>query len=194
MPPITMFAPSPDARKHHNLLFQAWQCALGDARVTYLSGPITSGKRWVEAVEAGVSGDAIGQVISDNSEALLAAARTLRSTEGLSVLEPASLHVQHWSQDDYLALWTEVVEHRAGEVRFLADWPFSNGCAHEFERALQHEIPTLDVRGQRFTPDEGLRALLEACEILDVKMRSAPRLALLRNAIGKVTDRIQAKT
>ncbi len=180
----------PCVRDQHLLIFQAWRCVLGDARVTYLSGPITTGARWVDAVMQGRADTARDTVIAANNQALLEAAARLRATSGTVLIEPASFAMPGWSQTDYLVLWTGLIEQHAGEVRFLPDWPLSNGCAHEFERALGHDIPTRDLVGNPISREQGAAALGAAHRLLVGESARRPVLAPLRDAIGGVLVRL----
>ncbi len=111
---------SATVRDQHDLLFQAWRCVLGDSRVTYVSGPITTGARWVDAVLDDRAATARVAVIEANNQALHAAAAQLRRKLGRVVIDPASFAMPNWSQTDYLILWTDLIERHAGEVRFPA--------------------------------------------------------------------------
>lgn len=172
------------------MIFQAWRCVLGDSRVTYLSGPITTGRRWIDAV---ATGNVIrAEIVDQNSRALIDVAARLRAESPRPVIEPASLSVRGWSQDDYLALWTELIERHAGEVRFLDDWAYSNGCAHEFERAQRHAIATIDLAGQPISLLQGVERLRMAHSELAERATRRPALAPLRDAIAAVTHRLQS--
>jgi hypothetical protein len=173
------------------MIFQAWRCVIGDARVTYVSGPITTGSAWIEAVEAGHA-DQKDDVIAANSRNLIEAATELRRNNGDLVIEPASLSVRSWSQVDYLTLWTDLIERHAGGVRFLPDWPYSNGCAHEFERAVQHGIPTLTLEGQDISRETGMQLLRDAEAALIRKAGLFPALEPLRDAVRTVVARMTA--
>lgn len=188
LPPA--FAPN-DIALHHSLIFQAWRCALGQSRIIYLSGPITTGLRWIDALKAGEA-NAQSDVIAANSQDLLAAAAALRTNATAIVIEPASLTVGGWSQTDYLTLWTELIERHAGEVRFLEGWAFSNGCAHEFERALRLGIPTLNLAGVPIVRESGLSALRRARDRLAGLLTRLPRLQCLHAAIDGVVRRLES--
>ena len=173
------------------MIFGAWRCVLGNARVTYLSGPITTGLRWVAAVEAGRGESARIETIASNSQTLLDTASQVRAATSSIVIEPASLTVRSWSQDDYLKLWTELIERHVGEVRLMDDWAYSNGCAHEFERAVRHDVPTLNLEGKRLTRSEGIEQLDKACARLEKKCQQHPLLKPLLISIGTVANRLR---
>ena len=176
----------------HELIFQAWRCVLGDARATYLSGPITTGLRWVEAVEQGSPNAARSEVIAENGRQLIRIASQLRESSKKLVIEPASLNVLGWRQADYLMLWTGLIEQHVEEVRFLNDWYYSNGCAHEFERAVRHRIPTLDLEGRPISQSKGLAQLRDARDKLRSKQDTWPALKSLYDGLGAVVARLQS--
>src|SRR4051812_39711895 len=85
---------------------QIWKSAFGSRRVAYLSGPITTGRRfldWWVAAGAQIPSDSPAfaaalreQVIAPNEMHLKAVAETLRSKLPEPIVEPASLFVSHW--------------------------------------------------------------------------------------------------
>jgi hypothetical protein len=179
-----------DVRFHHGLVLQAWRSMLGTRRAIYLSGPITTGLIWVEAVEAGRTVDGRSAVIAENALRIGEAAEHLRRETGDVILEPATLTVKGWSQDDYLALWTTFIERHASEVRFVPNWQYSIGCAREFEAALRHGVPTKDLAGGTIAAEDGLLAIRAAAS--DVRRRSAEAHPLLRLAddLQQAADRV----
>ena len=175
---------------HHSLIFQAWRCIIGDARVIYLSGPITTGPRWLAAVNNEQM--EFNGLINSNCQDLLDAAAKVRSDTSSIVIEPASLSVRGWSQDDYLSLWTELIERHAGEVRFLPGWEFSNGCAREFERAWRHAVPTRELDGTQIGLAEGLRQLRASRDKIAAQLSQSPRLHGLHSALAGVISRLES--
>ena len=176
----------------HTLIFQAWDCLIGNAKVTYISGPITTGLRWAEALESGA--DAGKPVINANCAAIRQAADQMRREAGVLVLEPASLHVETWSQDDYLALWTTLIERHASSVAFVGGWPYSIGCALEFERAVIHCIPTSSVNGAPIDLNDGIELLMQAASALKKKSHSIPKVAYISRRLLEVAERLRAQS
>ncbi len=180
---------SRDVELDHKLILQAWACVIGENQISYLSGPITTGQRWVEAVENGGDEKALSDVITQNSFAIRETARELRAKSPRLVLEPASLNVVGWSQADYLKLWTTLIERHADEVLFMPGWAYSIGCALEFERALDHEISTRTVEGAELSRDAGLKSLGGAAANLLGRQRGSA-LEALGHRISEVVERI----
>lgn len=172
----------------HTLILQAWDCLIGESKVVYVSGPITTGLQWVEALEMGA--DAGRSVIEANCGVIRRAAERIRCETGKLVLEPASLHVETWSQEDYLNLWMTLIERHASAVAFVAGWSYSIGCAHEFERAVLHDIPTLNIDGAEIGLGAGADLIARAAEDLTQRSHSNPKLSLLARRLGAVASRL----
>lgn len=175
----------------HQLVLQAWQCLIGDASVTYVSGPITTGLRWLAALEA--NRDAGRSVIDANCETIRRAARTLRLSTQSFVLEPASLHVEGWSQDDYLALWTTLIEQHASKVVFVEGWSYSIGCALEYERAVTHDIATVSLGGVHIARSAGTAEIRDAAADVADRFASVPKAAILAERLAGVAGRLEAQ-
>lgn len=174
----------------HALVLQAWKCLIGDGRVVYVSGPITTGLRWIEALEKGVQHGR--SVIDSNCETIRLAAKRLRQETNEFVLEPASLHVESWSQDDYLALWTMLIERHASAVAFVDGWPYSIGCALEFERAARHGISTRTVDGRAISREIGTAMIRQAAETVLAKTEVAPEAAAMAERLVAVALRLES--
>lgn len=175
----------------HTLILQAWQCLIGEEQVIYVSGPITTGLRWVEALEAGSPVET--NVIAENCAVIRALARTLRQQASALVLEPASLHVEQWSQADYLKLWTTLIERHAAAVVFVDGWPYSIGCALEFERAISRGIATQTANGTSISPTSGFQAIRQAADDLRKRAIRTPTLAPLALRLSEVAARLASQ-
>jgi hypothetical protein len=174
----------------HKHLIEAWDCAFGDSGVVYLSGPITTGRKFVERVRAGLSAkQAKDELIGSNCRALVEAASDLRRHRHLTVVEPASLNVRDWSQDDYLDLWKRFIAKHVRRIIFVVDWQFSIGCATEFEKALEHGIATESISGAIITREDGLALLSSARDEL-LSDTADGKLSELADEINSVIGRL----
>lgn len=167
------------------MLLSMLRGTLGTQRFIYLSGPITTGLKFVswQRGEGGAIEDEGGwsvarrlKVIEPNCATLLQSAEALRK-DGLDVIEPGSFETgsRIWPQPDYYELWKLVIARHACAVRFLDGWQFSAGCAVEFLCALQCDRPTFTMDGKGLPKEEALalidRALPEIQD-QDPKIRS----------------------
>lgn len=179
-------APAPDAASvaedpYHLAIFQAWACAFGASAVVYLSGPITTGKRLLAAIE---EGRPLDTVLPENLADMRETAHRLRQQVPPIVLDPSPLTVAHWSQKHYMLLWRGLIERHAREVRFMPDWEYSRGCAEEFVFATALGIPTLDLEGSAIAPGAGNARLARAIDRLDKSIAGHERLAALASALN----------
>lgn len=147
--------------EQHALIFQAWRCILGAERhAIYVSGPITTGLRFIAAREAREGQDG-GGILRANIAEIIESADRLRRETGRTIIEPGSLTVPNWSQDNYLALWTNLIERHIAEVRFLDGWDASIGCALEYERAAHHGVDRCRLDGTTIPHLEALDLLMQ---------------------------------
>ena len=188
--PIT----SPQVAAHHELILLALSSTLGDRRVIYLSGPITTGLGWVDAVQQGAQAGTRELVKAENTKRLSAAAARLRRENPTAiVVDPASFTATGWSQDDYLLLWKSLIERHAGEVRFLPNWQYSIGCVREFEHAVVSGVRTSDIDGTVLSVNMGIKLLQDAAGTVEVRYQQAEELGPLLQALKSVLDAISKK-
>jgi hypothetical protein len=167
----------PRVEHDHELLLQAWECAFAGARVIYLSGPITTGPRFVnwyrsvgkalERDDAQYSVSLREAVMRPNEADIRLTAQKLRVSLPFPIIEPASLSVHHWCQSDYHALWVRVIERFADRVVFMPGWQYSAGCAAEFEKTLERGIRAETLEGVEITRDLAIALLLEAAKKIE---------------------------
>src|SRR5262245_50784835 len=94
-----------------DLLINAWACAFPEEGIVYLSGPITTGTRFLswyassgkllEPQSKEYSDELREHVISPNERDIHQRAKELRKRLTKPVLEPASLRIDGWTQVDY---------------------------------------------------------------------------------------------
>lgn len=148
---------------------QVWRSAFGSRRVSYLSGPITTGLRFIEWwAETGhnlpPTSDAYRdslreQVILHNEARVKLTAELLRAKGVEPVIEPASLFVSSWSQQDYLELWEQFIVDHADRILLMDGWEYSAGCASEFCRAHVEGVPTVRIDGSPVVARDGIAAI-----------------------------------
>ena len=172
----------------HRLLLQAWESAFAETSVTYLGGPITTGPRFLRWYEE--RGRALAEdrpryrealrreVIEPNEDDLIKAARELRRERAEVVIEPASVQIMEWSQEDYFTLWERFIERHAARIIFMPGWQYSAGCAAEFQHACRRGIPVESRDGYPISRDQGLALLRSAAE--EIELIGAPVAGILR--------------
>lgn len=182
-----MFPPQlPESEwKRAEELLTALQCSTDKGNTTYCAGPITSGRaRSVESTEKLL-------FKKNNIELGRAKAARLRGEMSGSVIEPFSLSVDDWSQNEYRAFWRLVIERLCDRVLFLDDWQYSNGASFEFLVATNSGKLTLDERGQELSRAEGTQKIREAITDLTNNKLSTEFLCRIlshmENTKGKVS-------
>lgn len=179
-----------EGRDLHRVILQSWLCVVGARKVVYLSGPITTGFRLLEAVR---TGGAIAGAIDSNLTDLAAAAERLRSTTGSIVLDPSPLAVDDWSQADYMLLWTELIGRHASEVRFMPGWQYSLGCVGEFIHAVRIGVATKDLEGVAIPEGEGRSLVTASISDMDGLADRSARVRALRDGLAATMAEIVAR-
>ncbi|MDX1068971.1 uncharacterized protein DUF4406 [Sinorhizobium medicae] len=173
----------------HAAILQAWECAFGEKKIIYLSGPITTGRRMVDNIRiGGVSGD--DAIIAENTAYLVGVANRLRNKSGDVVVEPASLKIAGWTQHDYLVLWEALIARHARLVVFVPDWEYSIGCVTEYAMAKARGVPTETYDGTPLYSDDAVKILSIASKNI-YPDRHHPRLRRLYEAIESTIETIK---
>lgn len=178
---------------------RVWRSAFGSRKVAYLSGPITTGVRFIDwwnqsghrlAMDSEAYRDGLRQqVIVPNENQLKIMAELLRAKSSEPVIEPASLSVSYWSQQDYLELWEQFIIDHASRILLMEGWEYSAGCASEFCRAHLEGIPTTRIDGAPVVARDGIAAIGQA--LARVEALAQPPVYLqdaLRAAYNKLRE------
>jgi hypothetical protein len=131
----------------------------------YVAGPITTGERFVTwFLEAGQNlGVGTSEyrrrhhddVVRPNLEVIRARARACRAQNpSMAVVEPATLEISEWDQNDYRYFWGKVVEDFAAEVVALRGWHLSSGASYEILVATRMGLEVRDEDGKLLAPPE----------------------------------------
>ena len=146
-------------------MLKAMACTLEREGCVYLSGPITTGKRfldWHIQIGRGIfaypdkyKATLRSDVIEKNETAIFSLAKKIRDNNKFSVIEPGSLVMKNWTQQDYITFWVRVLEEFATSVYMLDGWQFSAGCTTEFRFAISRNILTFSECGVPISPEIG---------------------------------------
>jgi hypothetical protein len=157
------------SQTQQDLLLSTIGCVVHGKIGTYVSGPISTGIRfndWIARLPSSIApeSDAYAielrqQVMRPNESAILKFAARLESRGISPVVEPASLSVQGWQQNDYHHFWTSVLDRFIKSVFVVDGWQFSIGCAIEVQWAIAHDV---SVRSE----NETLLATLDCSSLL----------------------------
>lgn len=167
-------------------LLSALKCAVGDLGAVYLSGPITTGRRFVDwFLDAGYlledNSDVYKHalqtaVIQPNESDILTIAESLRVKFPIPVIEPASLKIISWDQKNYYQFWESVIKRYVARLIAIDGWQFSVGCAIEFQYAINCGIPVETVNGESLSSESGSALMLDAA--IDIELRSTTSIKL----------------
>jgi hypothetical protein len=153
-----------------------------DKEASYISVPITTGKRFLEW-RRGV-GSALTpsdehykrehalNVIQPNQADVRPILESIRERlrrkkqDGV-IIDPTTLNVSVWSQDHYHTFWTTVISRYVSTVVFVDGWEYSSGCTKEFLAAINSGADLLreDLSPLKLT--EGERLVGDAIRELD---------------------------
>jgi len=158
----------------HIYLLQVVKCVVGERSAIYLSGPITTGRRFLDwyistghtiAIDSKAYQHNIYEhVVSKNELDLIETANKLRNNSAMTVIEPASLHIPTWGQRDYYLFWTELIRRFVTKMVALDGWQYSIGCVIEFHHAIQAGIPVETIDGKPMNEENANKLILAAAE------------------------------
>jgi hypothetical protein len=146
----------------------AFACVVGRQKAIYVSGPITTGRTFVDWAAGAPTDDASPPTYLRiaNETAIVAHAEKLR-LNGRIVIEPSSFGLPCWSQRDYHELWIEVIARYAAEMVVLDAWEYSLGCVLEFRAAVRAGIPVVAADETPISEDLGRERVRRAVELLE---------------------------
>ncbi|MFZ4856778.1 MAG: hypothetical protein ACOYL3_10315 [Desulfuromonadaceae bacterium] len=160
-------------------LLQAIKCATGGKVATYISGPITTGPRFIEwYISTGYllendyktyQQNKQISVVNLNESDLFEAAKSLRNNFTGPVIEPASLHISCWKQNDYYLFWTELMRRFVSRVIALDGWQYSIGCVIEFHHAIKCGIQVETVNGELLKEENARKLIIDAAENIELR-------------------------
>jgi hypothetical protein len=151
---------------------------LAPKSATYVSAPITSGRRFVQWLSReGAkfprngskyrSGHA-AHVVQPNREQVRLLVATVRATTQGPVIDPTSVgNIEGWTQPDFRTAWAKIIEQFVHTVVFADGWEYSNGCSYELLVAVRNQLTLLDERGAAIALPWALMRLDAAIRELD---------------------------
>lgn len=162
------------------IVLQALDMTVPDGSGTYLAVPVSTGRRYYEALadagEFAFDGliRAIGKakylekVLGPNVDESERIAAELRCRGVLYVINPAPLRISGWCEPDYIKLCFSIIMNKAKEVYFVhPEWAFSTGAAEEFLFCTRRGIPCQCSSGETLTLDKAHAALTKASAYVD---------------------------
>jgi hypothetical protein len=165
-------------------MLSALGSVLGPGSALYVSSPITSGRRFLEATDSKASRSAL---VAQNLRSSGQVVERLRSENPGSIIYAAGMEdIPGWEQDDYRSFWGAVIERFAVRAVFLDDWEFSNGCSYEFLVCSRNGIPCEDQEHGELSIEAGARSIAEAASLLRCKGADAGFLECVLGELSKL--------
>lgn len=130
----------------------------------YVSTPMTTGKRYFEALKSGkpFNREDILKQNADRARFLEKKLKGARKTR--TIINPAEHKFEGFGPDDYLGFWVEVIKSKCEILYFVDNWEYSSGSAYEFLQAQSKNIPCY-TESMMFMHDyDGLNKIKKAVE------------------------------
>lgn len=189
------FPPEPHHEDDIEKLLEVFASVAEGREAVYVSSPLTTGRlrsEWHRSRDTSDEEDSRDpeelrrHVLDPNRANARRFVRDLRQHLGRVVIDPLGLKdIPGWTQDDYRAFWSRVIEHYAGSVVFRAGWEYSSGCSFEFLAAVQGGAELLDENLKPLPVEEG-RRLLQAA-IQDNRSQGHPT-SFLESVLAALND------
>jgi len=130
---------------------------LGNRKATYVAGPITNGKRfmdWYQAKGQMLLNDKLqysslhyNDVVAPNLNIITKFANELRGNSHEPIIDPASFEHPFWTQNEYIYYWCSIITRYVKRIVFMDGWQYSKGCCFEYILGL---TINLDLNTQSF--------------------------------------------
>jgi hypothetical protein len=166
----------PGGDKGQEEMFQSIGCAVEAGSAIYISGPITTGLNFIEWYRREghmLHGDVMNYaeklhegVIVKNEAQIFELARKTRKERIVPVIEPASLRVKRWSQEDYIRFWLGILERFVSEVVLVNGWQYSVGCVAEYNFSVSRGHSIYCESGEALTPSAAKILVAEAADFV----------------------------
>ena len=179
---------------------QAISCVVSPNSAVYISGPITTGKNfidWYLSHGLALASDKLiyfsrlkADVIQNNEAAILALASAIRSQTEASVIQPASLFIPDWTQPDYIDFWLNIIDRFSKELVMVDGWEYSVGCVSEYKFAKSKGLPIRAQSGAIVNAQEGENLIMNAIKKVE---EVAGDDAVLKNLVSALQQAITGK-
>jgi hypothetical protein len=173
-------------------VISAFECICPDDGCIYLSGEITTGKRFYDLLRRygvhsrdelkAMLGSEFNRVWQDLMKENLAEGHAffdrMHGQGHKDLVNPGPFFAKGWEQEHYLYLWEWVIVHKCREARFNSGWNFSNGCTLEYAISLRKGIPRLHADGNLLEPSEAILEIERTVHLLDSEGFDTEKLRL----------------
>jgi hypothetical protein len=153
------------------LMLQVFDCLVPDGEGSYLASPISTGRRYYEALAAhrvesfddliGAIGEEkyLQQVRWPNVADGETVAERLRKDGAKYLINTGPIFIREWPGAAYMDLCFALLEKKVRVVYLHPEWAFSSGAVKEYFFCQERGMRMLDTDGQAYTPARALEAL-----------------------------------
>jgi hypothetical protein len=193
-----MMQTQPDGDLVRQVLLESFRATISDRQAIYVSGPLTTGRRFLEWLKSDESSHgfeidgSVGRaswvraVLQPNTEHISEVADRVRRETSRVVINPSAFpELPDWSQANWVDFWCEVIRKYVSEVTFVDGWQYSSGCGKEFLVAQQLALEVRNEAGMRITVQQGVRLIAGALQDF-VTIQNEP--TLLRDVYRELAD------
>ena len=154
-----------------DIIFQVLDSVVPDGAGSYLAAPISTGRRYFEALAEYKVRDLPGLIATigeaeylrlvrwPNVEDGEALAMQLRHAGVPHLINTGPIFIKEWRGRDYMNLCLKLIERKVQRAYFHPDWAYSAGAVEEFVFCAQHGLTLLTSEGKSLTLQAALTAL-----------------------------------
>ncbi len=160
------------------IVLQALDMAVPDGEGAYLSCPISTGRRYYQALAEYGAADIVGLVERIGEQAYRETVRWpnvedaeriaagLRRNGVAHLINTSTLLIDSWRGHHYMDLCYQIIARKVYTVYFHPEWAFSTGAVEEYLHCRAAGKLCLTVDGEPLTIDMASAALREAIEAI----------------------------
>ncbi|MFH2108555.1 MAG: hypothetical protein ABII93_07795 [Chrysiogenia bacterium] len=151
---------------------------LNGNKVTYISAPISSGKRFLqwyktEGIKLNSESDEYNKslflkVIKKNNHDSEKKISKINKIENNLIVDPTKLDFSEWTQNDYRIFWSNFIKKHVSKIIMLNDWEYSIGCVTEFKTGILNNIDIFNENNKLIEKEEGLKRIKIAFDDLNI--------------------------
>lgn len=160
------------------IVLQALDLVVPDGEGSYLAGPISTGRRYHEALARSGASTYSELIAAIGVDEYLRTVRWPNVADGERIaadlrkrgvpylINTGPLMVAGWRGSDYMDACFALIGKKVRRVYFHPEWAYSNGTASEFLFCAAHNLPCLGLDGTVLSAGEARAAMSDVCEHL----------------------------
>lgn len=184
------------------IIFQVLDSVVPDGEGSYLAGPISTGKRYFQALAAYKVKDFASLIRTIGEDEYLRLVRWPNVKDGEDVatrlrhagipylINTGPIFIKEWNGKDYMSLCLRLIERKVKCVYFHPDWAYSIGAVQEFIFCAQRNIALFTSEGETLTLQDALTSLESVRTFLQTLFHPTD---LVENQITEISSLIDSK-